>query len=45
MGRLWMADTVRLDLRDMGSEVWVFWQPDWNLIAFNNGGPVLQKQY
>ena len=44
-GALWMADTVRLDLRDMGSEVWVFWQPDWNLIAFDNGAPVLEKQY
>ena len=44
-GALWMADTVRLDLRDMGSQVWVFWQPDWNLIAFDHGAPAPEKQY
>jgi O-glycosyl hydrolase len=46
-GALFMADSIRMDLRDMGAESWVLWQPDWNVIAFNpNGGePQLQKQY
>jgi O-glycosyl hydrolase len=44
-GALWLADNVRLDLRDMGAEVWVLWQPDWNVITFSDGAPVLNKQY
>lgn len=42
-----MADTVRVDLRDMGAEAWVMWQPDWDVIAFDsNGGAARpQKQY
>lgn len=46
-GALFMADSVRLDLRDMGAEAWVFWQPDWNVIDFGKrgGAPQLKKQY
>ncbi|HEY6371449.1 MAG TPA: glycoside hydrolase [Candidatus Sulfotelmatobacter sp.] len=46
-GALFMADTVRMDLRDLGAEAWVLWQPDWNVIAFDpkGGAPHLQKQY
>jgi O-glycosyl hydrolase len=46
-GALFMADSVRMDLRDMGAEAWVLWQPDWNVIAFdtNGGAPLLKKQY
>lgn len=46
-GALFMADSVRMDLRDLGAEVWVMWQPDWNVIAFdpNGGSPHLKKQY
>jgi O-glycosyl hydrolase len=46
-GALFMADTIRADLRDMGAEVWVLWQPDWGVIAFdpNGGAPLLKKQF
>ena len=46
-GALFMADTVRVDLRDLGAEAWVMWQPDWDVIAFDaNGGAARpQKQY
>ena len=46
-GALFMADTIRADLRDMGAEVWVRWQPDWGLIAFDSedGEPLLKKQF
>jgi O-glycosyl hydrolase len=46
-GALFMADSVRMDLRDMGAEAWVLWQPDWNVIAFdaNGGMPLPQKQF
>jgi len=46
-GALFMADTIRADLRDMGAEVWVLWQPDWNVIAFDaqGGSPRLKKQF
>jgi O-glycosyl hydrolase len=46
-GALFMADSVRMDLRDMGAEAWVLWQPDWNVIAFDpkGGAPQLKKQY
>jgi O-glycosyl hydrolase len=46
-GALFMADAVRMDLRDMRAEVWVLWQPDWNVIAFEpkGGAPHLQKQF
>jgi galactan endo-1,6-beta-galactosidase len=46
-GALFMADSVRMDLRDLGAEAWVMWQPDWNVIAFdpNGGAPHLKKQY
>jgi O-glycosyl hydrolase len=46
-GALFMADTIRADLRDMGAEVWVLWQPDWNVIAFDSqgGAPHLKKQF
>ena len=46
-GALFMADSVRLDLRDMGAEAWAFWQPDWNVIDFGKrgGAPQLKKQY
>jgi O-glycosyl hydrolase len=46
-GALFMADTVRVDLRDMGAEAWVMWQPDWDVIAFdaNGGGARPLKQY
>src|SRR5262249_1606246 len=37
-GAFFMADSVRHDLRDLGAEAWVLWQPDWNVIAFNSGG-------
>jgi O-glycosyl hydrolase len=46
-GALFMADTIRADLRDMGAVVWVLWQPDWNVIAFDpqGGAPHLKKQF
>jgi O-glycosyl hydrolase len=46
-GALFMADSIRADLRDLGVEVWVLWQPDWNVIAFDpqGGAPRLMKQY
>jgi O-glycosyl hydrolase len=46
-GALFMADSVRMDLRDMGAEAWVLWQPDWNVIAFDpkGGMPQLKKQF
>ncbi|MBT9331505.1 glycoside hydrolase [Paracidobacterium acidisoli] len=46
-GALFMADSIRMDLRDMGAEAWVLWQPDWGVIAFDpkSGEPHLQKQY
>lgn len=46
-GALFMADSIRMDLRDMGAESWVLWQPDWNVIAFDPKGrePQLEKQY
>ena len=46
-GALFMADAVRMDLRDMGADAWVLWQPDWNVIAFDphGGMPQPQTQY
>ena len=46
-GALFMADSVRMDLRDMGAEAWVLWQPDWNVIAFDVAGglPLPKKQF
>ncbi|HKS79987.1 MAG TPA: glycoside hydrolase [Candidatus Acidoferrales bacterium] len=46
-GALFMADSIRMDLRDMGAEVWVLWQPDWGVIAFDpkGGEPQLKKQF
>ncbi|MBV9562681.1 MAG: hypothetical protein JOY90_19910 [Bradyrhizobium sp.] len=42
-----MADSIRMDLRDLRAEAWVLWQPDWEVIRFdpNGGPPQLQKQY
>ncbi len=44
---LFMADSVRMDLRDLDAEAWVLWQPDWGVILFDpkGGAPQLQKQY
>jgi O-glycosyl hydrolase len=46
-GALFMADSIRADLRDLGAEAWVLWQPDWNVIAFDpqGGAPLLKKQF
>ncbi len=46
-GALFMADSIRADLRDLGAEVWVLWQPDWNVIGFDpqGGAPRLKKQF
>jgi O-glycosyl hydrolase len=46
-GALFMADSVRMDLRDLGAEAWVLWQPEWNVIAFDphGGAPLLKKQF
>ena len=46
-GALFMADSVRMDLRDMHTEAWVLWQPDWNVIAFDphGGAPHPKKQF
>jgi len=46
-GALFMADAMRMDLRDMGADAWILWQPDWNVIAFDphGGMPQPQKQY
>ena len=46
-GALFMADSIRMDLRDLGAEAWVLWQPDWEVIRFdpNGGAPSLKKQY
>ena len=44
---LFMADSMRMDLRDLGADAWVMWQPDWGVILFDpkGGAPQLQKQY
>jgi O-glycosyl hydrolase len=44
---LYMADTIRADLRDLGAEAWMFWQTDWGIIKVNagNGVSTPQKQY
>jgi O-glycosyl hydrolase len=46
-GALFISDTVRTDLRDLGAEAWVLWQPDWNVIGFDpkGGAPILKKQF
>jgi O-glycosyl hydrolase len=46
-GALFIADSVRTDLRDLGAEAWVLWQPDWNVIAFDpkGGMPHPKKQF
>lgn len=46
-GALFMADSIRMDLRDLGAEAWVLWQPDWEVIGFDPQGevPRLKKQY
>jgi len=46
-GALFMADSVRTELRDLGAEAWILWQPDWNVIAFdsNGGVPHPKKQF
>jgi hypothetical protein len=46
-GALFIADAVRMDLRDPGAEVWALWQPDWNVIGFDpkGGAPILKKQF
>jgi len=46
-GALFMADSVRMDLSDLGAAAWVLWQPDWNVIAFDPNGKALhlKKQY
>ncbi|MBV8537952.1 MAG: RICIN domain-containing protein, partial [Alphaproteobacteria bacterium] len=46
-GALFMADSIRMDLRDLGVEAWVLWQPDWEVIGFdpNGGAPQPKKQY
>jgi hypothetical protein len=46
-GALLLADTMRMDLRDLGAENWVLWQPDWSVIAFdpNGGAAQLKKQF
>jgi O-glycosyl hydrolase len=46
-GALFMADSIRMDLRDMDAEAWVLWQPDWSVIAFDpkGGAPHLEKQF
>jgi O-glycosyl hydrolase len=46
-GALFMADTMRMDLRDLGAVNWVLWQPDWGVILFDPNGrtPQLKKQY
>jgi O-glycosyl hydrolase len=46
-GALFMADTMRMDLRDLGAVSWVLWQPDWGVILFDPNGrtPQLKKQY
>jgi O-glycosyl hydrolase len=43
---LFVADSMRMDLRDLGAEAWVLWQPDWGVILFDpkGGEPQLQKQ-
>ena len=46
-GALFMADSVRMDLRDLRAEAWVLWQPDWNVIAFDpkGGAPHPKRQF
>jgi O-glycosyl hydrolase len=46
-GALFMADSIRTDLRDLGAEAWVLWQPDWEVIRFDpqGGAPQMKKQY
>lgn len=46
-GALFMSDSIRTDLRDLGAEAWILWQPDWEIVAFDphGGKPKPKKQY
>jgi Ricin-type beta-trefoil lectin domain-like len=46
-GALFMADSIRMDLPDLGVDAWLLWQPDWEVIRFDpqGGAPQLRKQY
>ena len=44
-GALYMAASIQSALRELGAEVWCFWQPDWGLIDAKGGHPRLLKQF
>lgn len=44
-GALRMATAIRRALRELGAEVWCFWQPDWGIIDAEGGHPRLLRQF
>lgn len=44
-GALYMANAIRTALRDLGAEVWCFWQPDWGVIDARDGHPRPLRQF
>ena len=46
-GALFIADSIRVDLRDLGAEAWVQWQTNFNVVSVDpkTGGPHLKKQF
>jgi O-glycosyl hydrolase len=44
-GALYMASSIRTALRDLGAEVWCFWQPDWGVIDARSGRPRPLRQF
>lgn len=44
-GALYMASAIRTALRDLGAEVWCFWQPDWGVIDARDGHPRPLRQF
>lgn len=44
-GALRMATAIRRALRELGAEVWCFWQPDWGIIDAASGHPRLLRQF
>jgi len=44
-GALYMAASIQSALRELGAEVWCFWQPDWGVIDAKNGHPRPLRQF
>jgi O-glycosyl hydrolase len=44
-GALYMAASIQSALRELGAEVWCFWQTDWGVIDLKGGHPRPLKQF